>query len=728
MGCSGSKQKDPLSEIIYDFKKPGEDGNDVLGNTEPSSVEEQSVEMSSMYDQLNGTVEFLHADNYVINSYLQEGGMGKVYSGMCKSTGARVALKFFGYTMLPPNEQDIVNEIEVMSLLTGTEGIVQLNGIFMDTAEGLISGKNFKAPHPVIVMELVEGGELSDRIYKRKAVSERDLAKMFKRVVRALECLHRRRCIHRDIKLENIMLVGDEEDSPVRLIDFGLMIHLPEGSDEHLCYTLKGTNGCFAPESIISSVYSEKTDIWQAGCTLYSMLSGLAPYDPNAMHQITHGSYFDMTGIGWDNISDSAKDLVRHLLTKDPSERATVPEILEHPWLVDQAPDNDLGEEYVARIKQLALRQKLRTFFLDHKITSDNKDRRENLHKVLPFLRERAESGFEGDEDVDESFNSKLQNLKRMIVKSVSRSQLSGRSVMSSQSKSSFRCSSPVGCHSPGSPSKETRRGDMNRITSGPSSPLRGSRRGDMNFPPDLMACTSNNSAESHHGDVNSSAISEDENNVINAKRHGTLPLKFSRIWSQEVEGRHTIHGHELKHPGLRERSKSERGGMTNETDTAEGEINYAGFVEILLQCGLPELANPAVFSIFDIGSSGTVNIKEFLLTMLAFKPINSDPLEDSNARLYFQIFDINETGYIDLEELKLVVACLLQTCTVDAASYGVTDNSERDTSIPDIEALFEAMDTGKTGRINFEQFKTFYDTVLHHTTLRANTHTCDSA
>jgi len=581
--------------------------------------------------------------------------MGKVYSGMCRSTGNRVALKFFGYTLQTPTENDIINEIQVMSLLAGTDGIVQLYGVFMDTSEGYIDGKHFKEPHPVIVMELVEGGELSDRIYNRKCVSESYLAKMFKRVIRAMECLHKRRCIHRDIKLENIMLVGYEEDSPVKFIDFGLMVQLPEGSSEHLCYTLKGTNGCFAPESIISSIYSEKTDIWQAGCTLYSMLSGLAPYDPSAMHQITHGTYFDMTGIGWDNISDAAKDLVRRILTKDPSQRATIDEILHHPWLVDQAPDDDLGEEYVTRIKQLALRQKLRTFFLDHKIASDNLNRRENLHKVLPFLRERGDSSLDGDVNVEQSFNFKLHNLKQMIVKTVSRPQMS----------------SPTPFHSKSSP---------------------------------------------HHPAKNS-------HSNIREARKGNL---FSRRWSQE-EVRTNVGKHEQVRRGLGEKSKSERNGIHEDMDTAEGEINYATFVEILLQCGLPELANPAVFTIFDIGNSGTINIKEFLLAMLAFKPITCDPLEDSNARLYFQIFDINDTGYIDLEELKMVVACLLQASPVEAAPRDVLGISENKTSIPDIEALFEAMDTEKSGRIDFQQFKTFYDTVLHHTTLRANAHNGDS-
>ncbi len=72
-----------------------------------------------------------------------------------------------------------------------------------------------------------------------------------------------------------------------------------------------------------------------------------------------------MTGLGWDKISPSAKDLVAKLLTKDSKKRLTASQILSHPWIVSEAPDIDLGRDYSTRLKQLAVRQRLKAFFND---------------------------------------------------------------------------------------------------------------------------------------------------------------------------------------------------------------------------------------------------------------------------------------------------------------------------------------------------------------------------
>ena len=75
-----------------------------------------------------------------------------------------------------------------------------------------------------------------------------------------------------------------------------------------------------------------------------------------------------MTGVGWDKISPDAKHLVKRLLVKNPSDRITSNDILAHPWLVNEASNEDLGVEYVARLKHLVLCQKLKGFFNDSNI------------------------------------------------------------------------------------------------------------------------------------------------------------------------------------------------------------------------------------------------------------------------------------------------------------------------------------------------------------------------
>jgi serine/threonine protein kinase len=92
------------------------------------------------------------------------------------------------------------------------------------------------------------------------------------------------------------------------------------------------------------------------------------PFHPQDYKQITQRSYYPMSGVGWDNISSGAKDLVAKILRKRSEKRLTVQEILAHPWVVSEAPDEDLGADYFTRLKHLALRQRLKAFFNDSNI------------------------------------------------------------------------------------------------------------------------------------------------------------------------------------------------------------------------------------------------------------------------------------------------------------------------------------------------------------------------
>lgn len=147
-----------------------------------------------------------------------------------------------------------------------------------------------------------------------------------------------------------------------------------------------GTAGYVAPESFRKMEYSAKTDVFQAGCCLYSMLSGLAAFDPNVPDECLHKPYRPTVGTAWDNISDSAKDLISHLLAPNPSQRYSTQEILQHPWLNGSASQTNLDASYFDRVKQLALRQKLRKFFTEINIEELSKSRRESLTAALPFL------------------------------------------------------------------------------------------------------------------------------------------------------------------------------------------------------------------------------------------------------------------------------------------------------------------------------------------------------
>lgn len=81
-------------------------------------------------------------------------------------------------------------------------------------------------------------------------------------------------------------------------------------------------------------------------------------------------SYYPMAGPEWVNISAMAKDLIEKMLLKNPDERISVAGVLSHPWITGSAPNKDLGPSFTERVKALALRQKLKRFFLDNDIVS----------------------------------------------------------------------------------------------------------------------------------------------------------------------------------------------------------------------------------------------------------------------------------------------------------------------------------------------------------------------
>lgn len=154
-----------------------------------------------------------------------------------------------------------------------------MESLFYDTPEGIVADKNpdFLRSYPVIVMEMLSGGHLLNRIeasiQKSKIPSETDLAIMFGGVVRSLQSLHNRNFIHRDLKLENLILTSNRELSHVKIIDFGSMIQLPKDRTKVIEVGLIGTHGYLAPETLAIERYHEysyKTDVWQIGCVLFT--------------------------------------------------------------------------------------------------------------------------------------------------------------------------------------------------------------------------------------------------------------------------------------------------------------------------------------------------------------------------------------------------------------------------------------------------------------------------
>lgn len=364
---------------------------------------------------------FAHHDEYEIGSLIQTGGVGRVYRGVRKVDKRPVALKMFGYTPRIPTEAEVNKEIRHMMALGEVPGIIQCLGLFRDTAVGLVPGKLCTTQFPVIAMELVEGGDFLSRVLENRMVSEKVLSQLFKALVKTLSLIHEKGFVHRDVKLENLLFCKYETFSTIKVIDLGMMVQLSPKSSVHISDGIQGTPGYLAPESILCHEYSAATDMWQAGCCLYTMLSAEPAFIEDNLQQVTEGEFNKMKGFSWVGISEDAKDLVTSLLTKDKTLRISAEDVLKHPWIVSTSTGVNLEKEYYARIKALSLRRNLRGIYKVQNILQANKRRRTEFSERLrsqSIALKRETSSRRGSFSSQESQKVKLPRARSNSISS----------------------------------------------------------------------------------------------------------------------------------------------------------------------------------------------------------------------------------------------------------------------------------------------------------------------
>ncbi|KAF9427141.1 hypothetical protein BGZ94_005394 [Podila epigama] len=211
-----------------------------------------------------------------------------------------------------------------------------------------------------LVLELAPGGELFHRIVKLTYFSEELTRHVIVQVAQAVRYLHEEKgVIHRDIKPENILFepipiipsppgckpddekedegifqpgIGGGGIGQVKIADFGLSKVVWNEQTMTPC----GTVGYTAPEIVKDQRYSKSVDMWAIGCVLYTLLCGFPPFFDESIQALTEkvarGQYTFLEP-WWNDISDSVKDLITHLLCVDPNERYTIDQFLNHPWI-----------------------------------------------------------------------------------------------------------------------------------------------------------------------------------------------------------------------------------------------------------------------------------------------------------------------------------------------------------------------------------------------------------
>ncbi|XP_010781052.1 calcium/calmodulin-dependent protein kinase type 1 [Notothenia coriiceps] len=282
---------------------------------------------------------------------LFRGAFSEVVLAEEKRTQRLVAIKCIPKKALEGKENNIENEIAVLHRIKHAN-IVTLEDIFENTS------------HLYLVMQLVSGGELFDRIVEKGFYTERDASQLIHQILDAVKYLHDMGIVHRDLKPENLLYYSMDEDSKIMISDFGLSKIEGAGS---VMSTACGTPGYVAPEVLAQKPYSKAVDCWSIGVISYILLCGYPPFydenDAKLFEQILKAEY-EFDSPYWDDISDSAKDFICHLMEKEPLKRYTCDQALQHPWICgDTALDKNIHESVSAQIKKNFAKSKWKQAF-----------------------------------------------------------------------------------------------------------------------------------------------------------------------------------------------------------------------------------------------------------------------------------------------------------------------------------------------------------------------------
>lgn len=307
---------------------------------EPSQQDLHKVPVHPIVQQLHGNnIHF--TDGYEIKEDIGVGSYSVCKRCVHKATDTEYAVKIIDKSKRDPSE-----EIEILLRYGQHPNIITLKDVYDD-------GK-----FVYLVMELMRGGELLDRILQQRYFSEREASDVLCTITKTMDYLHSQGVVHRDLKPSNI-LYRDESGSPesIRVCDFGFAKQLRAGNGLLMtpCYTANFV----APEVLKRQGYDAACDIWSLGILLYTMLAGFTPFangpddtPEEILARIGSGKYA-LSGGNWDSISDAAKDVVSKMLHVDPHQRLTAMQVLKHPWVVNREylSQNQLSRQDVHLVK-----------------------------------------------------------------------------------------------------------------------------------------------------------------------------------------------------------------------------------------------------------------------------------------------------------------------------------------------------------------------------------------
>ena len=254
---------------------------------------------------------------YKYGRLLGKGAFGKVNLALHIASGKLVAIKSFNKKKLlsEHSKQKIKTEIDVLKKLKNSNFFTKIYDTFQTET------------HILIVMEFI-CADLLGFIRKREKLSEKISKIIFIQIIQGLKYMHKFNIVHRDIKLDNLLL---DLSNTIKICDFGVSKVLK--SPDEIMYDQCGTPAYIAPEVFGNSGYKGfSCDIWSLGVTLYYMLKGEQPFKGKNLEELKK-NIFGQKCNKIEFISEEAGDLLDKMLKKNPEERITLDEIFNHKWI-----------------------------------------------------------------------------------------------------------------------------------------------------------------------------------------------------------------------------------------------------------------------------------------------------------------------------------------------------------------------------------------------------------
>jgi serine/threonine protein kinase len=274
-------------------------------------------------------------DEYDLRDLLGTGTCGEVRRAIHRRTGDERAVKIISITERGMGGANFFSKEKLSAIQAEAEILRSLDHPYVVKLFDV-----FVAPGKAIylVMELIRGGDLFDRIVERERYTEVHARRLFRRILSAVHYLHEEHgVVHRDLKPENILVVDRRSDVDIKLTDFGLAKNLTAEGLKTFC----GTPQYFAPEVLRrrntvmgNGRYGKEIDCWSIGVILFILLSGSPPFDVSAGFDAVASAKVIFYEDQWKHISQEARDLVRRLLEKDAKKRMSVKDACEHPWVL----------------------------------------------------------------------------------------------------------------------------------------------------------------------------------------------------------------------------------------------------------------------------------------------------------------------------------------------------------------------------------------------------------